>query len=264
MKRSAKSLTGFTMGATDGDIGKVKEFYFDDETWTVRYLVVETGNWLSGRKVLISPQALKTPNWDDEVFPVELTKDQVKHSPEIDTDKPVSRQHENLLYEHYAWNNYWGGGLWGGGIGTAGMIMPTPVPLEEELEKNKDAYAGKDEAPKKTETPEGDPHLRSTDNIKGYAIKATDGDIGDVEDFIIDDESWKIDFIVVDTGNWFPGKKVLLSPDLIKDIDWQTETVSVKTNTDTVKHSPEYDADEPIDEAYAKQLGQHYGNGVTY
>ncbi len=111
MKRSIKSLIGYTMGATDGEIGKVKEFYFDDESWTIRYLIVETGSWLSGRKVLISPDALLTPDWQQKVFPVNLTKKQIKNSPHIDTEKPVSRQQEMKLYEHYPWTSYWEGSL---------------------------------------------------------------------------------------------------------------------------------------------------------
>ncbi len=136
MKRTIKNLMGFTMGATDGEIGKVKDFYFDDVTWTIRYLVVETGNWLSNRKVLISPEALLQVDWANETFPVNLTKEQIKKSPDVDTDQPVSRQHEMELYTHYPWTNYWGGGIWAGGMGTAGMMMPrSSVPMEEAVKK---------------------------------------------------------------------------------------------------------------------------------
>lgn len=254
MKRSINSLIGYTMGATDGEIGKVKEFYFDDESWTIRYLIVETGNWLSGRKVLISPEAVLTPDWDTKVFPVNLTKKQIENSPDIDTEKPVSRQQEMKLYEHYPWTSYWGG-LWAGGMGTAGMMMPMSVPFEQAIQ-NEANTAGRQT--------DDNPHLRSTDNVTGYNIKATDGEIGDMEDFIIDDNTWKIHFMLVDTGNWFPGKKVLISPKWIKEIKWDTSTVLVSASVEHVKNSPEYQPGQEINESYEANLQNYYGRFISH
>jgi len=258
MKRNIGSLIGFTMGATDGEIGKVKDFYFDDHTWTIRYLIVDTGGWLSGRKVLISPQSLLNTDWENKVFPVNLTKEQVENSPDIDTDQPVSRQQEIELNQYYPWT-FWGdgfgpGSLWGGGIGTTGMMMGTLTPFGGIPYGDEN-----DQEPKKVE---GDPQLRSCDQVKGYTISATDGAIGDVEDFIVDDNNWKIDFIEVDTGNWLPGKKVLISPSWIKDIDWPTSSVAVNASIDQVKNSPEYNPDQPLTEEYQSHLHQHYGGVV--
>jgi len=244
MKRSVKSLIGYTMGATDGEIGKVKEFYFDDKTWTIRYLIVETGNWLSGRKVLISPEAILTPDWENEVFPVNLTKRQIKNSPEIDTEKPVSRQQEIKLYGHYPWKNYWGDESFGLGM---------PVSMFQVLQR--------DEAFPDDKESDDDPHLRSTKKVAGYSIMATDGEIGNVEDFIIDDSNWKLDFLIVDTGNWFPGKKVLISPKWIKEIKWDTSTVIVNASVELVKNSPEYEPNQPISEVYEAKLHNHF-NGI--
>ena len=241
MKRSVKSLIGYTIGATDGEIGKVKEFYFDDKTWTIRYLVVKTGSWLFGRTVLISPEALLSPNWETEVFPVNLTMEQVKNSPDVDTEKPVSRQQEIKLYEHYPWTNYWGGGFHGAGI---------PVSMYQVLQQDEDQAAG-------TKS-DDNPHLRSTASVTGYKIKALDGDIGEVEDFIFEDKSWKLDFIIVETGNWFPGKKVLISPKWIKEINWETLSVTLKATVESIKNSPEYDPGLPISETYAASLYNHY------
>lgn len=215
------------MGATDGEIGKVKAFYFDDNTWTIRYLIVETGGWLSGRKVLISPQALLAPDWESNVFPVNLTKEQIKNSPDIDTDKPVSRQQEIALNAYYPWTGYWGSGIWSGGMGVTGMMTSPAIPLEQAIHENESAS--------RKET--GDPHLRSTDEVSGYNIKAADGEIGDAEDFIVDDSTWKIAFMVVDTGNWFPGKKVIISPKLIKDIKWDTSEIVLNASVEQVKNS---------------------------
>ncbi len=249
MRRTVKSLTGFTIGATDGEIGKVTEFYFDDNSWTVRYLVVETGGWLSGRRVLIAPQAIIRTDLEEKVFHVALTKEQVESSPDIDTSKPVSRQEELALYSHYPWGSYWGSGLWADNLGTMGMIMPIQASVEQAIEKK--GEEGDNGATH-------DPHLRSTYAVTGYNIKAADGTIGDVEDFIINDSTWKIDFLEVDTGNWFPGKKVVLSPTLIREIKWATAEVVVNATVEQVKDSPEYNA-ERLDDEYETALQSHYG-----
>lgn len=250
MQRNVKSLIGFTIGATDGEIGKVDEFYFDDETWTIRYLIVKTGNWLFGRKVLISPAALKEPDWKNETFPVNLTKEQIENSPDIDTDKPVSRQHEVALYNHYSWpyEAQIGTGFYGG-MGLSGM-MESRIPIEDSI------------AAWNADHNTGDPHLRSITEVKGNTIHATDGEIGEVEDFIIDDLTWSIRFLIIDTGKWFPGKKVLISPKWIKEIKWETASVYVDIAVDVIKNSPEYDASKPIPETYETHLHDYYGKSI--
>lgn len=245
MKRSSKSLVGFSITATDGELGRLTDFYFDDESWTVRYLVVDTGGWLSGRKVLISPQSVTSAGWDSKTFHVNLTKEQVKASPDIDTDKPVSRQQEVTLNRYYPWSDYWAGTFWAGGMG-----MPVMVPPAGQ------ATAGSP----KTDQQDMDPHLRSIKQVTGYTIKATDGDIGEVVDFLLDETSLKIDFFVVDTGNWLPGRKVLLSPGWLTNIDWLAAEVTVAASVEQVKNSPAYDADEPLTDGRAEALEKHYGN----
>lgn len=248
MRQNVKRLLGHTIGATDGEIGKVKEFYFDDTTWTIRYLVVETGNWLTGRKVLISPEALRQPDREGTTFPANLTREQVRNSPDIDTDQPVSRQQEIELYKHYPWQSYWDGGLYTGAMGMWGMPMPATVPFDEAIRQ----------ANQPDQHPHHDIHLRSTSEVTGYDIFAADGEIGEVDDFIIDENTWKITSIVADTGNWFPGKKVLLSPALIKEIKWDTSSVVVHASVATVKNSPEFDPEQPVSEDYEKSLYNHY------
>ncbi len=248
MQRKIKSLIGFSIGATDGEIGEVKELYFDDLTWTVRYLIVETGSWLNNRKVLIAPQALLKPDWENKVFPVNLTKEQIKNSPDIDTEYPVSRQHEIEMYNYYPWTTYWGGGM-----GASGMMTEVNEPLVDAV-KRENSSENKDVT--------GDVHLRSTDKVTGYAIHAVDGKIGDVEDFIVDETSWKIDFLEVDTGNWFPGKKVLISPKLVKEIKWDNAEVLLNISEADVKNSPEYKPSEAISESYAANLQNYYGKFI--
>ena len=256
MKRTIKNLLGFTLTATNGEIGKVTDFFFDDTTWKIRYLVVETGNWLSNRKVLLSPEALLECDWENQTFPVNLSKEQIEKSPDIDTAQPVTRQHEMDLYAHYSWTNYWGGGLWAGGIGTTGMMMPmSSVPMEEAVKNNErttNALAI------------GDPHLRSTKSVEGYTIKALDGTIGDVEDFIVDDSNWTLNYLVVDTGNWFPGKKVTISPDLVLEINWESSEVMINSSVEQVKNSPEYDASKHLSVAYEASLKNYYGRYISH
>jgi uncharacterized protein YrrD len=246
MKRNIKSLKGFSMGAVDGEIGEVKAFYFDDHTWTIRYLVVETGSWLAGRKVLISPFALTGVDVEKESFPVNLTREQIKNSPEVDTEMTVSRQEELNLYNHYGWpyDHATGMGFYGG-WGFAGMI-DARVPFEDQI------------ARQKLQEHQGDPHLRSNTEVMGYTLHANDGEIGEVEDFIVDDESWAIHFIVVDTGKWLPGKKVLISPRWISEIQWATSEVFVNHSVAAVKNSPEYDPEAALPDLYESQLDEYY------
>jgi sporulation protein YlmC with PRC-barrel domain len=231
MEHNINNLLLYTMEATDGLIGDVKDFYFDDKTWHVRYLIVKTGGWLSGREVLISPVALLNEKWRNGLFPVDLTKKQVSSSPDIDTDKPVARQREIELYGHYQWESYWGSGFYGGG--SMGPSMPFPVIDRKVLI----------EADKNDKREDDDNHLRSTAIITGYHIHATDGEIGHVNDFIMDDTNWQIKFIVVDTHNWFGGKKVMVPVGLIKKIEWSDNRVYLDTTMAAVKKCKLFDED---------------------
>jgi uncharacterized protein YrrD len=251
MKRKIKSLAGFTIGATDGIVGEVKEFYFDDKTWTIRYLIVETGNWFKGKRILLSTEALLTPDWENKIFPVNLTMEQIESSPGIDTDKPVSRQHERDLYSHYSWGNYY----WAGGMGMSVMGMSYPLSLKQEINNQADASDA--------DKPDDDHHLRSTDTVTSYIIKTSDGEIGEVEDFIINDHTWSIDFIEVDTGKWFPGKKVLISPKWIREINWATASVIVILYEEQVMNSPEYKPSHEFNEPYENSLFNYYSRFIT-
>ena len=248
MKRSIKDLIGFQMKETDGEIGEVEEFYFDDKSWTVRYLIVKTGNWLSGRKVLISPKVLLEPDWENKEFPVNLTKAQIEKSPDIDTEKPVSRQQEEILSSYYPWGIYWGNEPEEHGAGIFGM-MPSELYESEMAEPENINYESQQS---------GDRHLRSTEEVKGYAIHATDGEIGKVVDYIVDDKTWRINFLIVDTGNWLNSRKVLVSTKRIIQVNWENSVVVVNVTTDSVKNSPEYDESQNINEAYEKDLYNHY------
>jgi len=259
MLRSMKDLEDYAIGATDGTIGHVKDFYFDDEAWVVRYLVVETGDWLLSRKVLISPIAIGHPNWADKVLPVSITKEQVKNSPDIDTEKPVSRQHEIQYLGYYGYPYYWGGaGLWGGGIYPNILapdypdFAPTPDTVQSQAEK---AYAQAEVARHQDD----DPHLRSCNAVMSYHIQATDGDIGHVQGLLVDDETWAIRYLIVDTSNWWLGHQVLIAPQWIQNVSWPDATVSVSLTQQAVKDAPPFDSATQLDRNHEKSIHEHYG-----
>jgi len=227
MQRNINSLVGYNMRATDGIIGEVEDFYFDDESWAIRYLILKTGNWISGRKVLISISALEKTTWKMGLFPVNLTKEQINSSPDIDTDKPVFRQHEKTLNDYYDWQSYWEGGFYVGGIWG---IPPPSAANEKELNERKN-----------TEQSHDDQHLRSSNQVTGYHIHASDGDIGHVNDFIIDDKAWQVKFIVAHTHNWFGGKKVLIDVGKVTEVEWNNSKVFVNITIDSIKNCVEFD-----------------------
>jgi sporulation protein YlmC with PRC-barrel domain len=234
-----KSLAGFKLDGRDGEIGKVRDFYFDDQHWTIRYLVADTGNWLTGRQVLISPYALLVANKEEQHIAIDLTKKQIEDSPSLNSDKPVSRQFEEAYYGYYGWPAYWGGPyMWG--------FYPSIV---RDRKKWKTSTKGE-----KT----WDPHLRSTQEVSGYNIQATDGEIGHVEDFVLDDDTWAIRYLVIDTRNWLPGKKVLVSPQWIERISWSKMKIFFDLPCATIKQSPEYSEESLLTRDYETRLHRHY------
>lgn len=239
MLSNVNTLKGYKLDGFDGEIGKVEGFYFDDQHWTIRYLVAETGIWLTGRQVLISPYALFAVVKEKQHITVRLSKKQIEESPSLDSDKPVSRQFEEAYYGHYGWPTYWDGPyVWG----------TTPY-----LERKRDKWI------KTIQMEKGwDPHLRSTEIVSGYHIQALDGEIGHVEDFILDDVTWAIRYLVVGTRNWWPGKKVLISPHWIERVSWAESKVVVNLNRETIKQSPEYTAESLVTQDYETGLHRHY------
>lgn len=228
MLKSISRIKALTIHASDGEIGSVKDFYFDDETWTIRYLVVNTGNWLSGRLVLISPLWLQELNWETMELKIALTKKQIQNSPDIDTHKPISRQHEAEYLDHFTSQYYWSGSkAWG-----PGQIV--------------------------SESDPSDSHLRSANAVKGYHIGASDGEMGHVEDFMISTDTWGIRYLEVD-WNWMPGKQVLISPEWIDHISWHESTVRVALGSNTIKNAPEFIESREITRGYEEQLHKYYG-----
>jgi len=245
--RNAKQLEGHVLQARDGLIGRVKDFYFDDAHWRVRYCVVETGEWLQSRRVLVSPTAMRPYDAALKVFPVDLTKEQVRHSPDVGTEVLVSRQHEEAIHRHYGWLPYWGSVL--GGAPILPVVSPTPT-----VGESGESVAPEGERPLQKRT---DPFLRSMNDTIGYHLDATDGTLGHVEDFLVHGEDWTIRYLVVDTRNGWPGKRVVLAPEWIAEVNWEKSRVAVDLTREMIDQSPVYDPSTPWAD-YGSRLDDYY------
>lgn len=250
MLRVGSALMGYTIAATDGHIGSVSDMMFDDRRWTLRWLVVDTGRWLSGRKVLLHPSALRQPDGAMETLPVALTKQQISDSPEFHHELPVSREIEQRLHTHFGWDPFWGSSLYGA-MAMSEEKRPHPQPGDDEPERVAEEVSEHE--------PSFDPHLQSFTGMNGYHIEAEDGGIGHVENLLLDDENWTIRYLIVDTRNWWQGKRVLIAPHAVTAIRATEERISVDLTQAAVRSSPEWNPLKTVDEEYAARLHRHYG-----
>jgi len=242
MLRSCKEIKSYTLEASDGRIGHSKDFLFDDSAWTIRYMVADTGTLILGQKVLISPISLGQPNWKEKLFPIRLTKDQIKESPSYEEALPVSIQREIDFYKHFGWPFYWTGAhLWG--------LSPYPTDLYDKKLSNEQHENAKSRKS----------HLRSIEEVTGYHVQALDDKVGHVEDFLVEDQTWSIKYIIVDTKNWLPGKKVIVSPEWIDSIKWVDGKINIDLTKNQIENSPEYNPSEPINREYEVKLYDFYG-----
>lgn len=255
MLHDINELRGLSVEATDGPVGRVCDAYFDDEAWAIRFLVVDTGSWLKGRRVLISPIAIGNPDWSARRLPISLSRALVRSSPDVDTSKPVSRQHEIEQYTYYGYPFYWGGpGVWGNAMlpsvmRTAGAAANDRAFVAAQLQLHRERG--------------DDPHLRAWNTVLGYHVHAIDGEIGHVHGLVIDDQSWVIRYLIVNTSGWWRGHDVLVAPQWIDDISWLEATVSVSLRRRAVKAAPLYDPAAPPDREQEQHLYRHHGR-VSY
>lgn len=240
MLYSTKDLYGQPLAASDGDVGRVDDVYFDDGSWRMRYLVVDTGNWLFERKVLISPQAIVRGSSGTERLRVDVTRQQVKDSPDVLSREPVSHQFDSTAYESYGLPVYLAGPP-GWGLGHFPLVTPPPTPEELEVV---DEQRG--------------PNLRSAREVAGYQVHAADGDIGHIEGFIIDDSGWTIRYLIMDTGHWLGGRTVLLPSDRLSRISWSDRSVATEMSRETIRLAPEYDPEVELDDSYERRLAAYY------
>lgn len=240
MLRSLRHIIGYGVHAADAHIGRINDIYFDDRSWTIRYIVVDIGRLIPDRLVLISPTKAELPDGTEDFIVVKLSSDEIRKSPGIETHLPVSVQEKVDLAKYYLWAPFWTP------IGTAVGGEPFDrILLDHSAERD---------------IPPGDPRLRSTIEIIGYHIKATDGTIGHVSDIICEARTWEIRYIVVDTRKLFrAGMKVIIAPNWVEKVDWANSTIELSLTTEQVRESPQYDASEPINRDYEDRLYDYYG-----
>ncbi len=256
MLHTLSELEEFAIHATDGIVGKVIDFYFDDEHWVVRYLVVETGVWLSSRKILLSPISVREFEWEKKQLDVVISRGQVKDSPDIDLHKPVSRQNEIDYLSHFGYPLYWGNvGIWGSYANPYMMAPGYHINNMASLVADEKIPAGAFN----TTSSSNNHHLRSNSEVIKYRIEATDGALGHLQGMLIDPETWAIRYLIVNTSNWWLGHLVLVAPEWIKKVSWRTSRISVHLTQAQIKDGPVYDPDIGIDHAAEEALHSHYG-----
>jgi uncharacterized protein YrrD len=242
MLRRSDALCRLAIHATDGELGRVTDFYFDDERWTLRYFIVRTGTWLSGREVLLTPAVVREARWNAGELAVSLTMDQVRDSPDVSTERPVSRMQEIEFLRYYDLPPYW---MLGTEMGGASIALDAAM---------RAAAAEAEQAGAEPPT-----HLRSGREVLGYQVEAADGAIGHVKDFLLDEADWRVRYLLVDTTTWWFGGEVLLAPEWVKRVSWGERCVRVETTRETIKTAPPYRADELITPEYEAALARHYG-----
>lgn len=251
MLRLIKPVAGYTLEAEDGPLGAVKDFLFDEEHWAVRYLVADTRRWLPGRKVLLSPVSVEKIDWTTRQVDLAMTQEDIEKAPDLDENEPVSRAYERRWHDSYGLSYYWiSPGIWGAGMFPKNLMNEgVRPPLQPEERGGSE---------------EDDPVLRSVKEVCGYHIQANDGEVGHVHDFIFDEESWVIRYLVVDTRNWLPGRKVLLAPGWMSAIHWAESNVTTSLSREAVKNAPVFDPARPVNREYEQRLYDYYGRPVYW
>lgn len=244
MLRSIHELIGYEIKAGDEHVGKVADVLFMDREWVVSYFVVDTGGWLSGRKILLPPAVVGRPDWTQCEVPVDMTREQIEKAPPLDSDAPISRKHEQELHEYWGIPPYWVG------PGAIGAMAASPVAVMKSPGESKEADI--DDNPTH-------PNLRSCKEVRGYHVHAADGDIGHIDDFIADDDSWIVRYLVVDLRNWLPGRKVILPPTWAREVSWPEARVMMSVSRDRIEGSPEFDPEAAINREYEEVLYDYYG-----
>ncbi|MFN2329133.1 MAG: PRC-barrel domain-containing protein [Chromatocurvus sp.] len=233
--RKLGDIEGYHLHARDGEVGTLRELYFDDRRWQTRYFVVETGSWLLGRDVLIVPSVVTGIDTEGKRLEVDLSREQIREAPPVETQLPVSQHYEQEYYRYYDWEPYWSGDP---------LFGPLPS-----------ASPPGDQAPREPQNP----HLRSSGEVLGYRILARDGEIGRVSDLVLEDTGWALRYFEVDIGNWLAGKYLLFAPAWIESIDWSTKDVVASLDREAIRTAPTYDPAQTISRDYELALYKHYG-----
>ena len=259
MLRNVKDLEGYAVGATDGTIGHVEDFFFDDRAWIIRYLVVDAGGWLASRKVLISPIAIGRPDWTERRLPVSLTKEQVKNSPDIDTEQARLTTARSAVLQVLRLSVL---------LGRCRLLGRRHVSEPDDAWLRRLRVAAGHPLGRRDRLCEGGsrpkPRGRSPPaQLPGsheIPRHASDGEIGHVEGILVDDASWAIRYLIVNTSNWWLGHRVLIAPQWIDAVGWFDSKVSVKMTRQAIKDAPAYDPAVPLDRGQEAGLYEHYGH----
>jgi len=243
MLRSLTEMVGYKISATDGEVGRVVQFFLDDERWAVRYLVTETGHFFGSRRVLVSPISVRA--LDSETRRVQATRsvEKFNNAPGIESEQPVTRRRERENSRYYGYLPYWeGSGCWGNGSVPASL-----------------ALSGSSAAATDPNDESNSVHVRTTRELRGYRVHGSDGAVGQVASFIVDDLTWEVRYLVVDTsGGWF-GKKVLVAPSWAYRVSWANQTIYLDVARSQITAAPAWKASLPIDRGYEERLHIHYG-----
>ncbi|MHB1188898.1 PRC-barrel domain-containing protein [Thiobacillus sp.] len=239
--RRLDDLKAYALFARDGEVGKIERVYFDDNKWIVRYFVVHAGGWLLGRDVLIAPRSVTGLDEDNKRIELDLRREQLENAPPISRERPVSQHYEIEFHRHYGWPPYWE---------TSEFGMPMP-PIEPPVAPPTEPVSA----------PE-DPHLRDSGEVLGYHLQAQDGELGHVNDLVLDDQDWSIRYFVVDTRTWWPGKKVLIAPTWIERVSWTDRAIFVDLGRELIRTAPAYDPDQIIGHDDEVRLYAHYGKSM--
>ena len=245
MLRNSQELQSYAIAATDGEIGRVADIFIDDQSWVVRYLVVDTGSWLTRRKVLISPYAAQRADWDNKRLRVSLSREQITNSPDIDGPAPVSRQQEMSYVDDSGDPACWGAE----GFSGDGVYRPGEPVCTDDAQVHAQSDRGRRQS--------NDQQLRSCGSVIGHHIHASDGEIGHVQSMLVDEKTWAIRYLVIDTGDLGMGQKVLIPPQWIKTVNSANASVSLKLTRETVKNSPRYESSEELNRTQKLGLYSH-------
>lgn len=245
-----KDIKGLSLQSAGQQVGHVTDILFDDLAFTVRYLVIKTGGWLSGREVLIAPAAISGVHPEGAMLETTLSKEQIENSPPLVVNPPVARQYEELLHDYYSWTPYWGAAM----VPSFGLFEAPPSSPRAEWVSLSEAARSQLERLNK-----GDPHLQSANDVEGYNLHASDGDVGEVKDFLVDIKDWQIRYLVVETGHWFASRKVVVARTWIRNIDWAAEDIGVALTRADIEHTPPYDP-QAFGATYESDLTIYYKN----
>jgi sporulation protein YlmC with PRC-barrel domain len=272
MLRSLESIRGHSISATDGEVGSVSDFVLDGGTWKVRYLVVNTGSWLSERLVLLPPDVTIASDWNRNRVDVALTREQVKNSPGIEGHETASQKAEAESSGHHGWSHVFS--VRGGAAPAARPVPPfgampsrvleSEVPSAgrtslEDVPRTDSGTLPDEKATDKRDEPRDEDALYSYRELTKYEASAEDGVVGKVVDVVVDDRAWDARYLVIVTGGWLRGRTVVVAPQWVRFVNWRGKDIRLDVTRGEVEGSPVFDPESPINRVFEERLYDYYG-----